>query len=104
MTEDEKVQLVQQLITDVSVTTTMIQSYLALAANRILNRVWPFGGAPSEWPTQYDLVQVELTVRMVARRGGEGEISHSENGVSRTYGSVDDEDILRTLTPYAGVV
>lgn len=104
MTEDEKVQLVQQLITDVSVTTTMIQSYLALAANRILNRVWPFGGAPSEWPTQYDLVQVELTVRMVARRGGEGEISHSENGVSRTYGSVDDEDILRTLTPYVGVV
>lgn len=104
MTEDEKVQLVQQLITDVSVTTAMIQSYLALAANRILNRVWPFGGAPSEWPTQYDLVQVELTVRMVARRGGEGEISHSENGVSRTYGSVDDEDILRTLTPYVGVV
>lgn len=104
MTEDEKVQLVQQLITDVSVTTTMIQSYLALAANRILNRVWPFGGAPSEWPTQYDLVQVELTVRMVARRGGEGEISHSENGVSRTYGSVDDEDILRALTPYVGVV
>lgn len=104
MTEDEKVQLVQQLITDVSVTTTMIQSYLALAADRILNRVWPFGGAPSEWPTQYDLVQVELTVRMVARRGGEGEISHSENGVSRTYGSVDDEDILRALTPYVGVV
>ena len=49
-------------------------------------------------------MQVELTVRMVARRGGEGEISHSENGVSRTYGSVDDEDILRTLTPYVGVV
>lgn len=104
MTEDEKVQLVEQLITDVAVTTAMIESYLALAADRILNRVWPFGGAPAEWPTQYDMVQVQLTVRMIARRGGEGEISHSENGVSRTYKSVDDEDILGQLTPYVGVV
>lgn len=104
MTEDEKVQLVEQLITDVAVTTAMIESYLALAADRILRRVWPFGGDPAEWPTQYDMVQVQLTVRMIARRGGEGEISHSENGVSRTYKSVDDEDILGQLTPYVGVV
>lgn len=104
MTEDEKVQLVEQLITDVAVTTAMIESYLALAADRILRRVWPFGGSPAEWPTQYDMVQVQLTVRMIARRGGEGEISHSENGVSRTYKSVDDEDILGQLTPYVGVV
>lgn len=104
MTEDEKVQLVEQLITDVAVTTAMIESYLALAADRILRRVWPFGGAPAEWPTQYDMVQVQLTVRMIARRGGEGEISHSENGVSRSYKSVDDEDILGQLTPYVGVV
>ena len=104
MTEDEKVQLVEQLITDVAVTTAMIESYLALAADRILSRVWPFGGAPAEWPTQYDMVQVQLTVRMIARRGGEGEIAHSENGVSRTYKSVDDEDILGQLTPYVGVV
>ena len=104
MTEEEKVQMVQLLISDVTVTTEMIQTYLALAANRILNRVWPFGGAPTEWPTQYDLVQVQLTVRMVARRGGEGETAHSENGISRTYGSVDDEDILQQLVPYVGVV
>lgn len=104
MTEDEKVQMVQQLITDVAVTTALIQTYLAISANRILNRVWPFGGSPAEWPTQYDLVQVQLAVRMIARRGGEGETAHSENGVSRTYGSVDDEDILSQLVPYAGVV
>ena len=103
MTEGEKVQMVQQLITDVAVTTAMIQSYLALAADRILNRVWPFGGAPSEWPTQYDLVQVQLAIRMIARKGGEGEIAHSENGISRTYGSTDDEDLLSSLVPFVGV-
>ena len=104
MTEDEKVQMVQLLISDVAVTTEMIQAYLALSADRILGYLYPFGGAPTEWPTQYDLTQVQLAVRMVARRGGEGEIAHSENGVSRTYGSVDDEDLLRDLTPYAGVI
>lgn len=103
MTEDQKVQMVQQLISDVSVTAEQISVYLALAADRILTRVWPFGGSPDEWPTQYDLVQVQLTVRMIARIGGEGEIAHSENGVSRTYGSVDDEDILQQLVPYVGV-
>lgn len=104
MTEEEKVQMIQLLITDVSVTPEMIQSYLALAASRILARLYPFGGAPAEWPTQYDMTQVELAIRMIARKGGEGEVSHSENGVSRTYGSVDDEDILSRLAPYVGVV
>lgn len=104
MTEAQKVQMAEQLITDVAVTTAMIQTYLALAADRIMSRVWPFGGAPPDMPAQYDLTQVQLAVRMIARRGGEGETAHSENGVSRTYGSVDDEDLLRAIVPFAGVV
>ena len=28
------------------------------------------------------------------------EINHEENGVNRQYASVDDEDILRRLTPF----
>lgn len=103
MTEEEKVQMIQLLITDVSVTDDMIQAYLGLAASRILSRLYPFGNAPTEWPAAYDMTQVELAIRMIARKGGEGEVSHSENGVSRTYGSVDDEDILSRLVPYVGV-
>ena len=54
-------------------------------------------------PNQFDIMQCELVVRMLARRGGEGEISHTENGVTRAYMSVDDEDILQRLTPFVGV-
>lgn len=104
MTEEQKIQMVQQLITDVTVTKEEILSYLALAVDRIRNRVWPFGDAPKDWPIQYDLVQIQLAIRMIARKGGEGELSHSENGISRTYGTVDDEDILQQLVPYVGVV
>lgn len=108
MTEAQKVQMVQQLITDVSVTTEMIQSYLALSADRILSYAYPFreqyAGWSMPWPSQYDLLQVQLAVRMIARKGGEGEVAHSENGVSRTYGSVDDEDLLKQIVPFVGVI
>lgn len=103
MSNEEKAGMVQQLITDVTVTPDQIASYLALAADKIMKRIWPFGGESPDFPSQYDLVQVQLAVRLIARKGGEGEIAHSENGISRTYDSVDDEDILRQLTPYVGV-
>lgn len=104
MTDNMKVQMVQRLISDVTVTEDLVSDYLTLAADKIIQRVWPFGGAPAEFPPRYDLIQVQLTVRLIARRGGEGEISHTESGISRGYDSVDDEDILRQLTPCVGVL
>ena len=104
MTETEKIAFCKLLITDVSVTDDQISAYLAIAADKITDRVYPFGGAPDPLPTIYDYPQCELCIRMIARRGGEGEIAHSENGISRTYGNVDDEDILAGLTPYVGVI
>lgn len=103
MTEAEKVALVQSLIDDASITADQISTYLALAASRIRIVVYPFGG-PSELPSEYDNPQCELAVRMIARRGGEGEISHGENGVSRVWASVDDIDILSKLVPHVGVL
>jgi hypothetical protein len=42
---------------------------------------------------------------MFNKRGAEGETSHSENGVSRTYSSASvSEELLREITPKAGVV
>ena len=104
MSDEEKIAFVQSLIDDVPVDTGGITTYLTVAAQRILDWVYPFGGAPDALPTQYDIIQCELAERMIARRGGEGEISHSENGISRAYATADDEDILRRLTPYVGVV
>lgn len=104
MTDAEKVQMTMGLISDMSISEQDAKTYLNIAADRILNRVYPFGGMPSVLPDRYAMTQIQLAVRMIARIGGEGEISHSENGVSRSYDSVDDEDIMRTLTPYVGVV
>lgn len=104
MSEAEKIAMIQNLINDVAVTTDQIMAYLTIASDRIAQRLYPFGGAPEQLPSEYDTLQCELAIRMIARRGGEGETSHSENGISRAWGSVDDADILARLTPYVGVL
>ena len=53
---------------------------------------------------RYEMLQVKLATRYFLRRGGEGEIRHSENGIDRTYGSVNDEDLLMEITPFAKVI
>lgn len=101
MTSVEKQALCRELIPDADITDAQITAYLALAGHRIVERLYPYGGGSI--PERYDHTQCELAVRMIARRGGEGQTSHSENGVSRTYGSVDDEDILNRIPPFVGV-
>lgn len=104
MSDSDKLAAVQALIPDVTVTDAQITTYLTLAQQRILQALYPFGGAPSSLPEQYDAIQCELAVRYIAKRGAEGETRHSENGTSRAYGSVDDADIISRLVPYAGVI
>ena len=107
MTTSEKVSLVQSLLDDdEEATDAVVENYLALAKQKILDRLYPFGNTleTTDIPARYDRLHCELSVRLYLRRGGEGEESHEENGVNRTWASVDDEDILSRLTPFAVVM
>ena len=104
MTLNEKITMAQTLIGDEEATNSLVAVYLEDAKHAILRRRYPFGmpdGADVE--PLYEMLQIKLSVRYFLRRGGEGEIAHSENGISRTYGSVNDEDLLMCITPYAKV-
>lgn len=106
MTDFEKIAMVKVLCeNDTEATDDVVTVYLSLAANIMLERLFPYDTdkAVSDIPARYDSIQCELAARLFLRRGGEGEISHEENGVNRQYKSVDDEDILRRLTPFAKV-
>lgn len=80
----------------------LLKYYLRLAEEAILNRAFPFGVEDREIPEQYEMKQVELANILLAKRGAEGEASHSENGVSRTY--VEEEKILKSIIPKGCVV
>ena len=104
MTLNEKITMAQTLIGDEEATDSLVAVYLEDAKHAILRRKYPFGipdGA--EVPSMYEMLQVKLAVRYFLRRGGEGEIAHNENGINRTYGSVNDEDLLCEIIQVAKV-
>ena len=106
MTDAEKTAMVQTLVeNDSEATAEIVAVYLTLACNAMLERLFPYDSekTATNIPSRYDSLQCELAARYFLRRGGQGEISHEENGINRTYGTVDDEDILKRLTPFAKV-
>ena len=106
MTDAEKKAMVVTLVeNDEEATEDVVSVYLALAHNTMLERLYPYDPNKDtmDIPVRYDTLQCELAARYFLRRGSQGESNHEENGINRSYSSVDDEDILRRLTPFAKV-
>ena len=77
---------------------------LTLSGQKILDRVYPYDDSIKEVPSRYATKQVEIAVYLYNKRGAEGQISHSENTISRTYESADvPESLMKGITPYVGV-
>ena len=101
-----KTAMVQTLVeNDDLAKASTIAVYLDLAKNAMLERLFPYDPTKTgeDIPERYDTIQCELAARYFLRRGGQGEIDHEENGVNRSWASVDDEDILQRLTSYVNV-
>ena len=88
-----------------NVTDVELEDLLESAKAVILSRRFPFGEVPDEIENRYKDLQIRIAVEMFNKQGAEGQLSHSENGVSRTYSSAGvSEELLREITPKAGVV
>lgn len=88
-----------------NVSDVELEDILESAKAVILSRRFPFGEYPAEIEDKYKDLQIRIAVEMFNKCGAEGETSHSENGVSRTYSSASvSEELLREITPKAGVV
>ena len=107
MTDSEKITTVQVTVeNDPAATDALCAVYLSKAKADILRRLYRvFGTVPenAKMPAMYDSLQCDLAARRFLRRGGEGELTHNENGVNRTYYSTDDEELLKEVMPYARV-
>lgn len=105
MKKADKIANIKTLLdNDPQATDSLITVFLDFAEQTILNRMYPFGIPDDiDLPMRYDTYQMQLAQRYFLRRGAEGEIVHNENGVNRTYESVDDEDILKNIIQVAKV-
>lgn len=102
MTQLERLKL---RITENDISDAELEDILESAKAVILSRRFPFGEYPAEIEDRYKDLQIRIAVEMFNKQGAEGEIAHSENGVSRTYSSASvSEELLREITPKAGVV
>lgn len=82
-----------------------LEDVLESAKAVILSRRYPFGEQPLDIEDKYKDLQIRIAVEMYNKRGVEGQTSHNENGVSRSYSSASvSEELLREITPKAGVV
>lgn len=89
---------------DIEASDAMIAAYLDDAADAILLRRYPFGVPDGTvLPREYERLQCRLAARYILRRGAEGEDGHNEDGVNRSYGSVNDEDLLAEVIQIAKV-
>lgn len=101
MTDAEKIAMLKSMTGETDADT--LSTYLLLAKNVILYHAYPFSQDETELPKKYDGVHVEVAAYMLNKRGAEGETSHNENGVSRSYESGDiPASLLRRITPMTG--
>lgn len=74
--------------------------FLESAKNIILVRRHPYGELPTDLEPRYLETQLNVAVYLYNKQGAEGQLSHSENGISRTYASSDlPEELLREVVP-----
>lgn len=103
MTNEEKALKLAAMIPEASVDDLL--TFVDISEAIVLNRRYPFGypeGTAVE--PRYEMLQLQIAVEIYNRQGAEGEQSHSENGISRSYeNAYVSSSLLKRIVPYAGV-
>lgn len=107
MTEKEKIKYLRALDPEglKRDSDEVLTAYLLTAGELILNKRYPYNRPDDAVvPTRNHVTQCRIALYLLNKRGGEGEISHSENGISRSYGAADvPAALLNEVIPYCGV-
>lgn len=98
----EKLKLLLEISDDTE--DTLLNLYLDIAKQKILDRLYPFDNTKLEVPTRYELKLLEIAQYLYLKRGAEGQVTHNENGINRTYENADvPESLMRGIVPYCGL-
>lgn len=103
MSDSEKLTALGRMVDETD--DDVLSTFLDLAGQEVCRRAFPFHPEITAVPDRYVDVQLKVAAYLINKRGAEGETSHSENGVSRSY---EDGDIppsmFRSIIPMAGVL
>jgi hypothetical protein len=103
MTNEEKRAALAATLAPDTDTEEVLDNVLDDAEALVLNRMYPFGYPDGTVvPTRYERIQIQLAAELYSKRGAEGQISHSENGISRTW--LEESALLKRVIPHVGSV
>lgn len=103
MTNSEKIEMLSVLSGEKNI--DILSTYLFIAANKICRTAYPFDDTVIEVPGKYEGLQLEIATYLLNKRGAEGETSHSENGISRSYENADIPiSMLSIIQPFVGTI
>lgn len=103
MTIEEKLAELRTAIAPDTDDEKVLKGMLLDAEAQILNRMYPFGYADDAIvPKRYERLQIQLATELYTHRGAEGQASHLENGMTRTWPA--KSRILNQIVPHVGSV
>lgn len=103
MTNAEKVEIMRVGISPDVAENSVLAAEIDAAGVMILNKMYPFGyPEDTPVPARYEQLQIKLAIELYTQRGAEGQASHTENGTTRTWPTVNR--ILAQIVPHCGSV
>lgn len=100
MTDAQKLAMIKTLLEDGGEmpSDTKLNAYLELAGEEIIHWIYHLVGnepVDAEVPAQYEVTQIYAVVAGYTHAGAEGQRTHNENGISRTFVHADMLDYIR---------
>lgn len=104
MTKEKKLTALKAMVGG-SDADEVLSTYLKLAGRKIIAKAYPYKTDVKKVPEQYEYLQIEIAAYMLNKRGAEGQVTHTENGIQRQYENADiPSSMLKGITPYCGVI
>ena len=107
MTDEKKLDMLTKMMGYDEDDEDILKVYLDIAGQKILNRMYPYRDSYEglEVPDRFAMIQLNVCIYLLNKRGAEGEIQHIENGIHRNYGSSDVPDaLLKDVYPFAQAI
>lgn len=107
MTQQKKIDMLRRMLPGDDTDQGVLEVYLELAAQKVLNRMYPYKEDYEglEVPDRYVAIQLKVANYMINKIGAEGQIQHIEGQIHRNYGSADIPDgMLEEIVPFCQVI
>jgi len=104
MTEEEKRNYLKAM-TRTDDTDDVLNVFLNISGEKIIHKAFPYDDSVVDVPLKYHTLQCEIAAYLLNKRGAEGQVTHSENGIQRQYENADvPVSMLQTIVPFCGVI